>query len=144
MDQKHVLFVEDDDDDFEFFSSAIAEVLSAVVLKRATNGEVLLELLHTNRPDIVFLDILLPAKNGCDCLREVRANRNFDNLPIIMYSSLKDVEQIELCYREGSNFYIIKPRSFAELKHVLEKILGIDWTKVLYYPARADFIVNPQ
>ena len=140
----NVLIAEDDDDDFMIFSSAINELSMAVILYRAENGEILISLLDESIPDILFLDILMPYKDGRLCLREIRSNRKFDKLPIIVYSAIKDIGEIEFCYREGANIYAIKPNSFVELKAILERILSINWKKVLYFPSLSDFVINRQ
>ena len=143
-DPTHVLLAEDDNDDYYIFSLAIEQIPFTVLLTRAENGELLMKLLDEKTPDILFLDMLMPCKDGHQCLKEIRSNKKYDSLPIIVYSSLKDLKNIELCYREGSNLYAIKPNSFEELKTVLERILSIDWKKVLYFPKRSDFVLNPQ
>jgi len=100
--------------------------------------------LDEKNPDIVFLDLLMPCKDGRQCLREIRANKKYDAIPIIVYSSLSDLQNIEFCYREGSNLYAIKPHTLTELKVILEKIFSIDWKKVLYFPPRSMFVLNQQ
>jgi len=143
-DTTHVLLAEDDDDDYYIFSLAIEQIPVTVLLTRAENGELLLKLLDEKTPDILFLDLYMPCKDGHQCLREIRANKKYDSLPIIIYSSLSDLRNIEFAYRQGSNLYAIKPSSFQELKAVLEKILTIDWKKMLYFPPLTDFVLNPQ
>lgn len=140
----NVLIAEDDDEDYLIFSLAIEELSFKVILSRAENGDLLFKLLDENNPDIVFLDLLMPCKDGRQCLREIRANRKYDAIPIIVYSSLNDLQNIEFCYREGSNMYAIKPHTLVELKTILEKIFSIDWKKVLYFPPRSMFVLNPQ
>src|SRR5688572_27385974 len=117
----HVLIAEDDDDDYLIFSSVIEELRRAIRLSRAEDGKILIKFLDENVPDILFLDILLPHKDGRQCIREIRSNTRFDALPVITYSSLKSVESMEFFYREGANFYVVKPSSFPELKNILEK-----------------------
>jgi CheY-like chemotaxis protein len=138
----NILVAEDDDDDYLIFSIAIRETSHTYVLKRAENGEILLKLLSDEQPDILFLDLLMPCSDGKQCLKEIRANKKYDNLPVIVYSSLNDFENIEYCYREGSNLYIIKPNSIADLKSVLERILSIDWKRTLYFPQKSQFVIN--
>ena len=137
-----VLIAEDDDDDYLIFSHAIDELSVTVILRRVENGEILLRVLDEKHPDILFMDILMPCRDGRQCLREIRANKKYDTLPIIVYSSLKDLREIELCYREGANLYMIKPDSFSGLKSILEKILSIDWKKALYYPPLSQFVIK--
>ena len=145
MDQEiptHVLIAEDDDDDYYVFSLAIAETSFTVLLSRAIDGEVLLKLLEEKIPDILFLDLLMPCKDGRECLREIRANRKYDKIPIIIYTSLSDLVNIEYCFREGSNLYAIKPNTVGELKAILERILTINWKKTLYFPQRSEFVLK--
>lgn len=142
-DTTHVLLAEDDDDDYYIFSLAIEQVPFTVLLTRAENGERLMKLLAEKTPDILFLDIYMPCKDGHQCLREIRADKKYDALPIVIYSSLDDLRNIEFCYRQGSNLYAHKPSSFDELKTILERILSIDWKKMLYFPPLSDFVLNP-
>jgi CheY-like chemotaxis protein len=143
-DPTHVLMAEDDDEDFYIFSLAIKELSIKVILTRAENGDILLQLLDEKNPDIVFLDLLMPCKDGRTCLKEIRSNKKYDTIPIVVYSSLSDLKSIEFCYREGSNLYAIKPSTLNELTTVLEKIFSIDWKKMLYFPPRSKFVVTPQ
>lgn len=139
----HVLMAEDDDDDYLIFSLAINDLTTVkVVLTRAENGDILMRLLGEKHPDLLFLDLLMPCKDGHQCIREIRANKKFDSLPIIVYSSLSDLQTIEFCYREGTNLYAKKPSSLADLKDVLEKIFAIDWKRMLYYPPMSQFVIN--
>jgi len=143
-DPTHVLLAEDDDEDYYIFSLAIRELSFKVVLTRAENGDLLLQLLDEKNPDIVFLDLLMPCKDGRRCLKAIRSNKKYDSIPIVVYTSLNDLKSIEFCYREGSNLYAIKPSTLNEIKTVLEKIFSIDWKKILYFPPRSRFVVNPQ
>jgi CheY-like chemotaxis protein len=143
-DPTHVLLAEDDDEDYFVFSLAVQELSFRVILTRAEDGEILLKMLDDKHPDILFLDLLMPCKDGRQCLKEIRSNRKYDTLPIVVYSSLHDLRSIEFCYREGSNLYALKPGSLTELKNVLEKIFAIDWKKMLYFPTLAEFVLNPQ
>lgn len=139
----HVLIADDDDDDYQIFSAAVNELSIQIVLDRSEDGDALMAFLKNEIPDILFLDILMPCKDGRACIREIRANKRFDELPVITYSSLKQVDTIEFFYREGANLFVIKPSSFKELKEILQKILSIDWKKTMYYPPKSEFVINP-
>ncbi len=139
----HILIADDDDDDFQIFSAAINELSFQILLDRSEDGDALMEFLKNEIPDILFLDILMPCKDGRACIREIRANKRFDELPVITYSSLKQLDTVEFFYREGANLFVIKPSSFKELKEILQKILSIDWKKTMYYPPKSEFVMNP-
>ena len=137
-----VMIAEDDQDDYEFFTHAIDELSLSVVITRAENGDVLLQLLDTEIPDLLFLDLFLPRKDGRHCLREIRANKKYDLLPVIIYSSFHDPNSIEFTFLEVANIFVIKPASFNELREILKRIFSIEWKKALSYPALPDFVIN--
>lgn len=141
-DLMRVLVGEDDDDDFLIFSLAVEEVSYKVVLSRATDGDTLMAMLHRELPDILFLDLRLPGKDGKQCLHLIRADRRFDKLPVIIYSSLDDLENISYCYREGSNMFTVKPNSIGDLRVILQRIFTLDWKKNLYYPPLEEFVLR--
>jgi len=137
-----VLFAEDDDDDYLIFSLAVEDLSLRITLSRAENGEILMEILGTQIPDFLFLDVLMPSKDGTQCLREIRANPRYDSLPIIAYSSLDQAEDQKICFREGANLFVRKAASVFELKNILLRIFSIDWKSGIYYPPFTQFVVN--
>jgi CheY-like chemotaxis protein len=137
-----VLIGEDDDDDYLIFSLAIEETSYKILLTRATDGKMVLSQLEKELPDILFLDLNLMVMDGRQCLKEIRGNRKYDSLPIIIYTSYDDLTSIEYCYREGSNLYVIKPSTVGDLKYILERILAIDWKKIKYFPSKSDFVIR--
>ena len=140
---QNVLLAEDDDDDYELFVEVIKDLSLKVLLTRAENGDVLMRILHEKVPDMLFLDIMMPCKDGKDCLLEIRTHKKFDNLPIVVYTSLRDFDTIEFCYRRGTNLFVQKPYTYAELIEVMEQIFSINWTEMRYYPTRSKFVLNP-
>jgi CheY-like chemotaxis protein len=138
----NVLIAEDDDDDFMVFKSVANELPYQIQITRAENGELLIQIIDQTNPDILFLDILLPLKDGRKCIHEIRANKKYDSLPVIVYSALSDVESIEFFYRQGANTYIVKPSSFASLKDALQRVFAVDWKKMMYYPPLDQFVIK--
>ncbi|HTF20087.1 MAG TPA: response regulator [Chryseolinea sp.] len=141
---RSVLVADDDPDDFLTFEVVCEELSFKIVLSHVTNSDALLKALDEQLPDILFLDIMMPTLTGTHCLRMLRSNRRFDGLPIIMYTSMTDIENVEFCFREGANLYVIKPSSFQELKQTLERILTINWKKAMYFPTRDSFVIQAQ
>ena len=139
----NVVMAEDDNDDFEILADAISKVPVKILLSRAEDGVVLMKLIHEKIPDLLFLDIILPQRDGRDCIREIRSDKKFDGLPIIVYTSLKDLETVEFCYRWGTNIYVHKPQSYSDIAEIVRKIFSINWKKLQYYPSRSEFVLNP-
>lgn len=143
---RNAVIAEDNDEDYDFFSDAINKISIKVVLTRAEDGETLIKLLDQKdiNPDVLFLDLMLPIKDGRECLKLIRRNKKFDFMPIVIYSDPKEYESIEFCYREGANLFIFKPRTTDELVEMLERIFALEWGKLMYYPPIDKFILNPQ
>jgi DNA-binding response OmpR family regulator len=138
----NVLLAEDDPDDVLIFKLALNKLPFAVELRHAEDGEKLFILLKELIPDIIFLDINMPCKNGIACIVEIRKNQDFNNVPVIMYTSRKNLKDINDSYSNGANFYMIKSNTIQGLAEKLKKILTIDWKTYMYYPPKSDFVIG--
>lgn len=138
---KEIMLAEDDVDDVMLFTEAIKQIDSSLLLRHAENGNMVFVLLNEKLPDILFLDIYMPYKDGVSCLMEIRKNRAYDSLPIIMYTGIERDITIEDCYANGANLYVTKTAHFTELVDKLKRILSLDWKKGLLYPARDHFVI---
>ena len=96
-----------------------------------------------NLPDVVFLDLNMPRKNGLECLSEIKANHKLQNLPVIIFSTSLDSEIVDNLYKKGASYYIRKPGDFSKLKKVIEKALTIASENHFKQPERANFILQP-
>jgi DNA-binding response OmpR family regulator len=123
-----IWLADDDKDDCELFEDVLKQILPTVSLTIIPNGEVLMNTLSpSNKPDILFLDINMPCKDGMDCLVEIRAQRHFSRLPIVMFSSSKESKFIQTSYGYGANLYYSKPTSFQELIAGLGNLFKMNW-----------------
>jgi CheY-like chemotaxis protein len=135
----HVVLAEDDGDDSMFFSTATDLLSFPTILSLAEDGEMLMDLLHNStHPTVIFLDLRMPKLNGHECLRLIRSHREFDHIPIIIFTELNDQSHIDECYNNGANYYIIKPDSFDGLLKVIEKAFQLDWKTAT---AREAFVI---
>jgi CheY-like chemotaxis protein len=139
--QKDVIIAEDDADDLLIFELAIKDTQVPVAIRHAENGDVLFVLLKDRVPELLFLDIHMPCKDGISCIREIRQSKDYDDLPIIMFSSDVYKKTVEECFRNGANFYLVKPTSFTGLSEKLKKILSLDWEGNMHYPPLANFLL---
>jgi CheY-like chemotaxis protein len=125
----HVLLTDDDADEVMLFQEAIKEIPFLVKLSSAENGYDLLKVLENNQPNLIFLDLNMPGKSGKECLQEIRLNPVFHDIPVIIYSTSNNRDDIDTCYKHGANLYIVKPQLFRDIVKALEKVLSIDWNK---------------
>ncbi|HEX8515493.1 MAG TPA: response regulator [Bacteroidia bacterium] len=130
----NVLIADDDDDDREFFAEVITDLAPEVKISCAKNGATLMALINepeTVLPDLIFLDLNMPCKNGRECLKEIKKSPRLRHIPIIIYSTSSNVKDIENAYTEGADLYVTKPNTFPELKRMAKKILNIDWNSFI-------------
>ena len=137
-----VLLAEDDIDDVLSLELAMKEMPFSYILRNAENGDLLFDLLKERIPDILFLDILLPCKDGTTCIIEIRKNQEYNNMPVIMYTSMTSPQYIDECYKNGANFYLLKSNSIHELIENLKKIFSVDWKNVMYFPSKQQFVLS--
>ena len=143
---KHIFLAEDDEDDTLLFTEALSEIDKTVVLTHATNGKKLMEILYQRpdqKPDIVFLDLNMPIRNGYECLNEIRANSGrLKDLHVIVLTTSRQKENIDIVFKLGASRYIVKPSTFTGLKSVLAKVLDSDWTQPVSKRDRKNFVIG--
>ena len=124
----HILLADDDNDDREFFMEAMSESIPNAVVTTAKNGTDLMIAIAEKKdrlPDIIFLDLNMPCKNGQECLREIKKMQQLKSIPVVMYSTSSSRIDVENAYKEGANLYVKKPNSYAELKKIALKITSL-------------------
>lgn len=67
------------------------------------------EAIQHKKPDLVFLDIYLPMMNGVEIFDKIRKDLKFKDLPVIIYSSVKDKALIAKFIAKGISGYLLKP-----------------------------------
>jgi CheY-like chemotaxis protein len=139
----HVLLADDDSDDSLLFNEALEQSELPVRFSLAEDGNKLLNYLENEGvPDVLFLDVNMPYKNGMECLSEIRASEKFKNLPIVIYSTTNYKVNIEACFKAGANLYVVKPNSFDEIIKMVKKICSKEWTSIISQPTPEFFIMN--
>ncbi len=78
-------------------------------------------LLAGKRPDLMILDINMPEVTGLDLLEFIRSRRQWDTLPVIMFSSEAADVQVDHALALGANAYIFKPVTIEELEDAIAR-----------------------
>ena len=73
-------------------------------------------------PRFVLLDLNMPKKDGREVLKEMKEHPEFKSIPVIIFTTTKNENEIRRCYELGANTYIVKPVSFDALLRVVEDI----------------------
>ncbi|MDQ3985583.1 MAG: response regulator [Actinomycetota bacterium] len=110
----------DDEPDIRLLARIALQAEGHDVTEAAT-GEEALELVETEDPDLVILDIRLPGLDGWEVLERVRTDRDPDTMPIVMMSAHSSDSTLERARRAGSNDYIVKPFKVDDLIRVVNE-----------------------
>ncbi|CDF80417.1 response regulator receiver [Formosa agariphila KMM 3901] len=125
-----VALVDDDEDDRFLFKEAMDQIHIKTELSMFENGQKFMDFLlgpNSVLPQVVFLDLNMPVKNGLECLQEIRTTEHLKELSVAIYSTSSSEVDIDETFINGANIYINKPNDFSKLKSVIEKVLQINW-----------------
>lgn len=126
----HFLLADDDEDDRHLFTEALNEAASGIQVSMVKDGEELMKLLNEKNivlPDIIFLDLNMPCKDGLECLKEILKTPHLKNIPVIIYSTSTHIKDINETFELGAFRYINKPNSFTGLTAIIKKVLELEW-----------------
>jgi CheY-like chemotaxis protein len=127
-----ILLVEDNPMDVELTLDAFKERRLDNVVRVATGGQEALEYLlgygqYADRsahplPDIILLDLKMPAVDGHEVLRQIKAKAILKRVPVIVLTSSAEEGDLALSYDNGANSYLVKPVSFNGFLDVVQRI----------------------
>lgn len=87
----------------------------------AEDGDEGLKKALEKRPDLIFLDIMMPKKNGYAVLKELKSNADLCDIPVIVVSVQSGME--DMCQLEGAEHFFSKGFRLKEIAQVVEKVL---------------------
>jgi CheY-like chemotaxis protein len=144
----NILLADDDTDDCLFFKEAMDELILNTHLTTVHDGEQLMHRITQEGailPNIIFLDLNMPRKNGFECLTEIRLNPTLKAIPVIIFSTSFEQEVVNRLYDYGAHYFIRKPVEFSQFK----KIIKQTFHKLLIpnshsQPLRENFVLTVQ
>jgi len=123
--------VDDDADDRNLFIEAVKEIDPTIKCISANNGEQALALLNdpeTSLPDFIFLDLRMPRIDGKKCLFEIKKNERLKHIPVIIFTTSKDVEESIVLKEMGAFHFISKPNNPDEIYYLISFVLDEHWS----------------
>lgn len=144
---KNIFLTDDDTDDCMLFSEALQEIYSdkEAKLTITNDGVKLMQVLEETvppPPEVIFLDLNMPRKNGFECLQEIRKTPKLKGIPVVIFSTSSNNDIIDKTYLHGANYFICKPQSYSLLKKTIEYVLSFDVKKLSEQPLREQFIIR--
>jgi len=127
LSQYHVLVV----DDVPLNRLLVTKMLSRFNfnVSEAENGLEAIREFFRQKPDLVFLDILMPLMDGFEVLKEVRKTEAWKDVKIVILSALNTNEDIVKAYNMGANDFITKPIMMEKLLNCVAEQLHIQLTQ---------------
>ncbi|NBC65643.1 MAG: response regulator [Bacteroidetes bacterium] len=140
-----IILAEDDPDDRLLFNEAIDELPVSVELTTFNDGDDLMEWLSDNNnklPDVLFLDLNMPRKNGFAALGEIKRDASLEDLPVIVFSTATNKAMIKQVFKDAAHYYIRKPIHFWELKELIYKSLRLIADNETDLPGKENFMLT--
>jgi CheY-like chemotaxis protein len=120
-----ILYIDDDHEDRDIFLEAVRSLTHSVEFEYAASCEdALFKLKTLAPPDLIFLDINMPLRNGKECLKIIKTNPLLKRIPVIIYSTSNHQKERDECTRLGAMDYIVKPGNFEFLCEKLRDVVN--------------------
>ncbi|MEM5948265.1 response regulator [Spirochaetia bacterium 38H-sp] len=120
----HVLVVDDEPDIRELVAFNLER--EGYRVSTAEDGNTALQIVRSELPDVVVLDLMLPGKDGLEVCRDLKADKATTNIPIIMLTAKAEEADIVIGLELGADDYVTKPFSprvlLARIKAVLKRV----------------------
>lgn len=139
---KNILLVDDSANDVTLIKAALKEARFGNEIIVAEDGEEALDFLYRRgkfdsysgeKPIFILLDIKLPLMNGIEVLKVIRADATFNDVPVIMLTSSRDSHDLQDCYNNGANSFVVKPVNINDFMGVVKEV-GQYWVVINELP----------
>ncbi len=138
-----ILIAEDDADDRFLLQTVFDEKGYTEKIEFVENGIELLNFLtnkekqkthESDYPVFILLDLNMPKKDGREALQEIKQHAIFKKIPVVVFTTTNNDNEIKRCYELGANTYVVKPVSFDALIKVVDDIRSY-WIDTACTPA---------
>jgi DNA-binding NtrC family response regulator len=129
--QISILLIDDDEDDRTLFFEAVKEVDKTIECIGVANGHDALVYLKNESnalPQYIFLDLRMPGLSGQQCLIEIKKQPRLADVPVIVYTTSKEVNESIGLKKLGAAHFMSKPTSPDEVYYMVSFVLGEKWT----------------
>ena len=126
--QPLIFIVDDDPDDRQIILDAFLENSPHIDYVFIENAETLLDNLHSDEsefPALILLDLNMPGMLGLQALKEIRGNKKFSQIPIIVLTTSTLHQDRKTSYELGASCFLHKPDSYGELVEITNSIVKL-------------------
>lgn len=139
----NIVIAEDDEDDYTLISDALKLSRNNCHIIWVKDGEELIDFLNSTiepeninkeKPDIIFLDLNMPKKDGREVLQEIKSHQKLKNIPVIVLTTSQAKVDIQMTYNLGANSFIQKPFKYADFHTMMENCFNY-WIHTVKLPS---------
>ena len=125
-----ILVVDDNEQNLELIQAYLEDIDCRILA--ATDGPQALDIVDSDPPDLILLDIMMPKMSGFEVCKRLKSNTHSAQIPIIMVTALSEFADIERAIDSGTDDFLSKPvnklelltrvRTMLKLKHLTDKL----------------------
>jgi two-component system, sensor histidine kinase and response regulator len=118
-----ILIVDDEPNNFEVIEILLFQ--QGYDLSYATSGAEAIAQLQVKAPDVILLDVMMPDVDGLEVCRQIKANSDWQHIPVVMVTALQSREDLARCLEAGANDFVSKPVNGLELRARVQSMVRI-------------------
>lgn len=108
-----ILFIDDNEDMLNATIEALG--FEGYEVYGAKSGHEGLEIIRTNKPDLILCDIMMPGLTGFELIRKIKSDPSTSLVPFIFFTAVSEFDKLRIGMEEGADDYLIKPVTIEEL-----------------------------
>lgn len=138
-----ILMADDDADDRLLANDALLDCAFEGQVHFVEDGEELVQYLRRQqkfstvesspRPGLILLDLNMPRKNGKEVLREIKADPDLRQIPVVVFTTSKSDTDIAAVYELGANSFVVKPAGYDNLVGIMRSLKQY-WFSIVQLP----------
>ena len=118
---KRVLLIEDEPNIIEALRFVLGR--EGLAVDTQSDGAGAMDALERRRPDVIVLDVMLPNRSGFEILRDIRANEDHAQIPVLMLTARGQEKDRQLAESLGATAFMTKPFSNTEVLKTIQGLL---------------------
>lgn len=128
--ENHILLIDDDEDEYVLLEMALQHCPKRAKVHQVMHFEQAVAFADASlcAPDLIFLDLHLPAVSGSEILSWIRANERLRNVPVVVWSHMASEADIEQSSLLGSNYFLSKIADQSTMRKSLTHICA-NWLR---------------
>jgi CheY-like chemotaxis protein len=138
-----LLIIEDSDEDYETTLRTLKKIGATAAISRCVDGDDALDRLFRRgnysaatispAPSMILLDLNLPSTDGREVLEQIKGDETLKSIPVVVLTTSSNPKDVDACYRNGANSYLIKPVNLQLFTHQL-KLMYDYWFDAVLLP----------